>query len=147
MRFRGALYSSCTIPKIHMAVPHNNVRTMTQTTFCACIIQIFEAPWQTEVHNLIRLCIQIIGFRRKSYRSCMIPKIRMAAQHCTGCTVTQTALFLTLYGYVQLPDEHGLTGTTCCVQPLWGPVVPHTVNVQILKLALQNTIPRVSLWY
>ena len=42
----------------------------------------------------------------------------MAAQHPKGSTFTQTALFLTLYGSVQLPDKHGLTGTTGCVQPL-----------------------------
>ena len=39
-----------------------------------------------------------------------------------------------LYGSLQLPDVHRLTGTTGNVHQLWGPVVPRTVNLQFCKI-------------
>ena len=58
-----------------------------------------------------------------------------------------TSIFVQpLYGSLQLPDIHRLTGTTGCVHQLWETKVPRTVNVQIRKLAWQHTIPSGSLW-
>ena len=52
----------------------------------------------------------------------------------------------TLYGSVQLPDVHHLTGTTDCVHKFWRSVSSLTAAVRFRKCTWQCPTPRWALW-